>query len=334
MSTDKDDNKSSFSNWGLISVDLGAPGSDILSCDLGGGYRYASGTSMATPHVAGACALLWSMNPAMSNDEVKDILLRTGDQIPALAGKCVSEGRLNLYQAILETKAPWIEIDPETGIIGPGESNDINVTFDAIELTPGVYEAEIVIISNDPCSPETIPVTMTVNADDLQVAPAEGFESSGIEGGPFEPECVVYTLTNINGTESVNWTTLETEDWLQITPSAGTLGPDETTDVSVCISANADSLDPNLYTDILTFQNTDSDSIKPRPVTLTVKPPDCFTESFDETGSDLSGVMVTFSPDGTIAYTRPAGKGQGHLRRIQMAERTLPSGMMILRRCF
>ncbi|MHC4125391.1 MAG: S8 family peptidase, partial [Planctomycetota bacterium] len=218
MATDHSDNKASFSCYGPVSVDLGAPGVVILSCKGGGWYQYLSGTSMATPHVAGACALLWSMNSAMTNDEVKDILLRTGDQIPALAGKCVSEGRLNLYQAILETKAPWIEIDPETGIISPGGSNDIDVTFDATELAPGLYEVEIMIISNDSGSPEIIPVTMTVSIDDLQVAPAEGFESIGTEGGPFEPECVVYTLTNINGTESVNWTTWDTEDWLSVEP--------------------------------------------------------------------------------------------------------------------
>ncbi|MCK4886310.1 MAG: S8 family serine peptidase, partial [Planctomycetes bacterium] len=67
MATDHSDNKAGFSCWGPVSVDLGAPGVDILSCQLGGGYKYASGTSMATPHVAGACALIWSMNPAMSN---------------------------------------------------------------------------------------------------------------------------------------------------------------------------------------------------------------------------------------------------------------------------
>jgi len=271
MATDHSDNKAGFSSWGPVSVDLGAPGVDILSCQLGGGYKYASGTSMATPHVAGACALIWSMNPAMSNNEVKDILLSTGDQIPALVGKCVSQGRLNLYQAILETKAPWIEIYPETGIIGPGGANDISVTFDAMELEPGLYEAEIVIVSDSLANPIIVPVTMTVTADDLHVIPAEGFESSGTEGGPFEPECVVYTLTNINGTESVNWTTLNAEDWLQITPSEGLLGPGQVIDVNVCISANADLLDPNLYTVVLTFRNTDSNSIKPRPVSLTVK---------------------------------------------------------------
>ena len=302
MATDHSDNKAGFSSYGSVSVDLGAPGVDILSCKLGGGYHSKSGTSMATPHVAGACALLWSMNPDMSNDEVKDILLRTGDQIPALAGKCVSEGRLNLYKAILETKAPWIKIHPETGTIGAGESNDISITFDATELTPGTYEAGIVIIPDSLADPIIVPVTMTVTQDDLQITPSEGFESSGTEAGPFKPECVVYTLTNINGTESVNWTTLYTEDWLEATPSEGLLGPGEVIDVNVCISANADLLDPNLYTEILTFQNTDSNSIKPRPVTLTVKPPDCFTESFGDIGSDLSGLMVTFIPDGTIAY--------------------------------
>ncbi|MHC4753519.1 MAG: LamG domain-containing protein, partial [Planctomycetota bacterium] len=97
-------------------------------------------------------------------------------------------------------------------------------------------------------------------------------------------------------------TTLNAEDWLQAIPSGGLLGPGEVIDVNVCISANADLLDPNLYTDILTFQNTDSNSIKPRPVTLTIKPPDCFTESFETNYNDLSGLMVTFTPDGTIAY--------------------------------
>ncbi len=306
MSTDKHDNKSGFSNWGPVTVDLGAPGSDILSCQLGGGYKYASGTSMATPHVAGACALIWSMNTAMSNADVKDVLLRTGDQIPALAGKCVSEGRLNLYKAILETKAPWIEIYPEEGTIGPGGSDEIAVTFSAFDgivvMEPGVYQAEIVIISDDAGSPRIVPVTMTISADDLQVNPLEGTESSGTEGGPFEPECVIYTLTNINGTESVNWTTWDTEDWLQVTPSGGLLGPGEVIDVNVCISADANLLDPNLYTDLLTFQNTDSNSIKPRPVTLIVKPPDMFTESFFEGDEDTEGLMLTFTPDGSIAY--------------------------------
>lgn len=303
MATDHDDERSIWSpyssNYGLTSVDLGAPGTDILSCEPGGGYQYMDGTSMAAPHVAGACALIWSMNPMLSNSEVKDILLGTVD--PVLSGLCVSEGRLNLYNAVLETKTPWIEIEPEEGTIGSGDSNDISVTFDAVGMTPAAYQTEIVIFPTDPCRVErTVPVKMTVTSDDLAVAPAEGSESSGPEGGPFEPRCMSYTLTN-NGIAPVSWTTFEIEDWLEVDPNEGVLDPNESVDVSVCVSPNANLLDPNTYAEILTFQNIDSNSVKQRLVTLTVRPPDSFTEFF-ESGTDLNLLSLTLSPDGSAAY--------------------------------
>jgi len=311
MSTDKNDNRSSSSNYGLTSVDIGAPGSGILSCLLGGGYHYLSGTSMATPHVAGACALLWSANPGLTSAAVKDILLRTTD--PTLAGLCVSEGRLNLYNAVLEAGVPWLEIEPREGSLGPGESSDANVTFTAIQMTPGTYEAEIVIVSTDPWNPTTIvPVAMTVIPDDLQVVPAEGFDSIGTKGGPFEPLCMTYTLTNI-GSDPVVWTTSEIEDWLEVEPNQGALDPNESIDVNVCISAESAVLEPNLYSDTVTFVNTDNNSIKPRPVTLAVRPHDLFTESFGAGYNDVNGTSLTFSPDGSKAYYEACRKEANEL---------------------
>jgi subtilisin family serine protease len=299
MATNRYDNKSSFSNYGPVSVDLGAPGSEILSCKPGNQYQYLNGTSMATPHVAGACALLWSVNSATGNLEIKNMLLETVD--PTLAGQCVSGGRLNLYKAILETKAPWIIIEPEEGTVGPGESVDVSVTFDALELAPGVYKAEIVVISDAPSSPTIIPVMLTVTPDDLQVAPVEDFNSSGTRGGPFTPKCKTYTLTN-NGAAPVSWTTSETESWLSVEPSEGTIGPSNSIDVGVCVTSDANLLTPDIYEQILTFENLNSGSIKQRLVTLMVKPPDCFTESFDGSDNDLEGLMLTFSPDGSGSY--------------------------------
>ena len=117
MATDSNDARSIWSyysstNWGAASVDLAAPGSVILSCvpyavcnyDVCHKY-YESwhGTSMAAPHVAGACALVWSVNPSLSHLQVKDIILKSVDKLPSLDGLCVTEGRLNLYNALVET---------------------------------------------------------------------------------------------------------------------------------------------------------------------------------------------------------------------------------------
>jgi subtilisin family serine protease len=300
MATDKYDNKSSFSNYGLISVDLGAPGSSILSCQPGGGYQYLNGTSMATPHVAGACALLWSLNPAMSNQEIKNILLQSVD--PTLPGLCVSGGRLNLYNATLELSVPWIEVEPGEGVIEPNGQVELSVTFNALDLVPGLYEAEILVLSDTLSDPIAVPVTLTVNPDDLTVTPTEGFESIGTRGGPFEPACSTYTLTNNNPAEPLNWTTTKTQDWFYIEPNEGVLEPNESLDINVCISADANSLDPNIYTDTLIILNTDTNSIKPRSISLTVKPPDTFTESFNSSEKDLENLMVTFMPDGSGAY--------------------------------
>ena len=101
-STDSSDNMSSFSQWGLTSVDMGAPGSDILSTLPGNNYASYSGTSMATPHVVGAAALVLSVNPDLTTSALKEILMSSGDANTALQGKTVAGTRLNAYQALLD----------------------------------------------------------------------------------------------------------------------------------------------------------------------------------------------------------------------------------------
>lgn len=105
-STDQNDNFSSFSNWGATSVDVAAPGTAILSTYPGNRYQSLSGTSMATPHVSGLAALLWSAKPSLTVSEVKDIILSTSDKLGsgflralALQGKSVAHGRVNASSA-------------------------------------------------------------------------------------------------------------------------------------------------------------------------------------------------------------------------------------------
>jgi subtilisin family serine protease len=99
-STTRTDALSGFSNYGPTSVDLGAPGSEIYSTTPGGNYGLLSGTSMASPHVTGGAALVWSQNPTWTAQQVKNQLLQTTDAIPALSGKTVSGGRLNINTAL------------------------------------------------------------------------------------------------------------------------------------------------------------------------------------------------------------------------------------------
>ena len=95
-----DDGLAGFSNYGATTVDLAAPGRDIRSTIAGGKYAYFSGTSMATPHVAGAVATVAAANPGASAAEVKDALLDGVVNKPAYAGKTLSGGRLNVANSV------------------------------------------------------------------------------------------------------------------------------------------------------------------------------------------------------------------------------------------
>jgi len=88
------------SNWGPVGVDLAAPGVEVLSTIPNNKYAKMNGTSMATPHVTGAAALVWSQAPGLSAVQVKLRLLGTVDHLTVLEGKCVSEGRLNAGRAV------------------------------------------------------------------------------------------------------------------------------------------------------------------------------------------------------------------------------------------
>lgn len=96
------DARSSFSNYGPISVDLAAPGSSVLSTYNTNDTATAtlSGTSMATPHTTGAAALLAAYIPSLSVASLKASLMNRVDQLPAWNGVVKSGGRLNVFAAM------------------------------------------------------------------------------------------------------------------------------------------------------------------------------------------------------------------------------------------
>lgn len=88
--------KASFSNYGATTVDIGAPGYGIWSSTAYNIYESYSGTSMATPHVTGACALYASANPGATAALIKAAILNSAVSTASLTGKCTTGGRLNV----------------------------------------------------------------------------------------------------------------------------------------------------------------------------------------------------------------------------------------------
>ncbi|MEA2288208.1 MAG: thermitase, partial [Solirubrobacteraceae bacterium] len=133
--TDSTDALAGFSNYGATAVDLAAPGVGIQSTRMrnestgvGHGWLSMNGTSMATPHVSGAAALVLASRPELTPWQVGRALIASADRVAGLATKTVSGGRLNAAAA-LTVPAPDAALQPAA--IEPGPP----VTFEPVATT-------------------------------------------------------------------------------------------------------------------------------------------------------------------------------------------------------
>ena len=96
----RSDRLASFSNYGRVSVDIAAPGVSIRSTIPNNRYTSWDGTSMASPQVAGLAALIKAYDSSLDWEEIKDIILKQGDQKSSYQGKLLSGKRINAFNSL------------------------------------------------------------------------------------------------------------------------------------------------------------------------------------------------------------------------------------------
>jgi len=238
--TDHNDQLAGFSNFGATSVDLGAPGVNILSTVPGGGYASFNGTSMAAPHVAGVAALLLSQDSTLTALDVKDRILSYVDPIEALQGNTVTGGRLNANNALTQTQPLsgelsgniWNDLNGngvqdagelglegwtvyldqnQNGNLDNGELStvtDVNGDYSFLSLAPGTYTvAEVLMPGWGQTYPGFNGGFETGNFSSWQTVGDTSIETAGFGSSPTEG---TYQALLTNGGGSVSDTDLET----------------------------------------------------------------------------------------------------------------------------
>jgi len=192
--TDRDDLLASFSCYGNKSVDIAAPGVEILSTypswSYGGSYAFLDGTSMATPHVTGVGALLMAMAPKASWSVLKSAIISSAIPDPSLEGRMTTGGHLSAYRAARMMQAHWLKLSEEAFSLAVGQKKNVTVTFNYRGLArPGTHKAQITadvgcggtnsvsVIMN--VVPAPSPAVEGVRVDDSVVGDRDGYAEPG-----------------------------------------------------------------------------------------------------------------------------------------------------------
>jgi len=215
---------------GLTKPDVAAPGADIASTIGNGGYDIYSGTSMATPLVAGCVAIMLQASPGLGCLELAEALETTCEDLgtlgrdnqsgaglvdlpAALAVLPTSQatfvqarnlGAVPLVITDISANVPWLSVTPSSGTVVPGDSLRVAVAWDAGGLNGGAHFGQVTFLSNDPSGSVDLPVSLAVGmVSNAEALPRSLVGSVTCYPNPFNPRTVLQFETLADGPVSL-----------------------------------------------------------------------------------------------------------------------------------
>ena len=185
-----------YSGYGLTTIDLGAPGTQVYSTRNNNSYGYKTGTSMAAPHVAGAVAYLFSAaDSAFITDymnnlpeyalKIKQYILDGVDEIPTLVNKSVTGGRLNIFHSVnILQNPPLMQLNPEDTLYVAIKPEDFDSSYLFISNTGGSLLNYALDIQNQPEWLSVNKYTGSVEGDDTDTVTVY-FSTTGLQTGEY-----------------------------------------------------------------------------------------------------------------------------------------------------
>ncbi|HON08901.1 MAG TPA: hypothetical protein PLW02_12465, partial [Verrucomicrobiota bacterium] len=205
----------------------------------------------------------------------------------------------------IECQANWVSLSLTNGDLSPLASVPVVVSINtnANNLPAGVY-SDIVYLNNLSTGNGNVQMQINLYVKEkpglLLIIPDSPFESSGIIGRSFYPSVGYYIFTNA-GAGQLSWFAQKTADWIYISPTNGTLAPEQTNLFEIVINSNATNLSVGEYSDVITVYTTNGTAerytitstlkVYPEPANLVVETDSSlYTELFS--GSTISGSNI------------------------------------------
>jgi subtilisin family serine protease len=233
--TTSTDTKASFSSFGTW-VDISAPGASIYTTKDGGGYGYWNGTSFASPLTAGLAALIWSINPLLTNSQVYDILTQNADDLGTLGfDQYFGFGRINSLRSLLAA----MDTAPATDTTAPV----VSITSPATNTTVcGVISVSISASDNVDVSKVELYINGNSYASDSSSPYPFAWDTTKYANGTYTLRAVAYdSAGNIGQSATVTVNVLNQQD--TIAPKASITSPSNGATVGKKVTINATASD-------------------------------------------------------------------------------------------